>query len=177
MIRLDERGMTLMEVIVAMVVLSVIVGAITTSIFVGLQTTRETSERLTDAVGVSFASAYFIPDVESADTVEKNDVSSCFLTGTPVVSFEWKDSDGRQIASYVTRPHDGARALFRQFCVGENNPTSEILVVRGIDEDVPRVDCDPVNCVSVKSVLMRLKFESGRSVDLSASRRSVDVAT
>jgi len=181
----DQRGLTLIEMIVALFVLGMMVVAITTALFVGLRTSRESNQRVTDAVGVSFASAYFVPDVESAITVDTADFSDCELPGA-VVMFSWIEGDPRpeatptsRFATYAVQPRGSEFALIRRTCVPSGSQM--LTVVRGlVASPLPRIDCtiaggalDP-DCADPHSVSMTLQFESERSVTLSASRRVDD---
>lgn len=165
----DQRGFTLIEAVVAVGLMGIVISSVAATIFVGLQTTRESNARLTESVGVSFASAYFVPDVASAVTVVTGDLTGCAITGTPVVRFNWQDAAGSQIASYAYRTVGGEQALVRGFCVN-GTLTDELAVVRGLSA-VPAVVCTP-SCGAASSVKVTLGFASGRSVDLSASRRT-----
>lgn len=165
-----ERGFTLIEVVVTVGILGVIVSSVAASIFVGLKTTQESNARLTESTGVSFASAYVVPDVASAAAVTVADLTGCATSGTPVVRFDWVDSNGPQIAAYAFRLVGGEQALVRQFCVNGAS-TGEFAVVRGLSNTAPAVVCSP-SCAAAASVTMTLVFASGRSVELSASRRT-----
>jgi len=181
----NDRGMTLIEIVIAMAVMALIAVVIAASIFVSLQTTRESNQRLTDAVGVSFTSAYFVPDAESALTVVKGPSGDCVLAGTPVVTFHWDEGDPDrpetaqpQIATYSLQSQGDDLVLVRKFC----NPatTQTVTVVRGISES--EVECrdgsdapDP-DCSDARVVAMTLEFESDRDVTLSATRRTDDPA-
>lgn len=165
----DQRGFTLIEATVAIGLLGIVISSVAATIFVGLQTTRESHVRLTESVGVSFASAYFVPDVSSAATVTTDDVTGCVIAGTPVVRFNWEDAAGPQIAAYAFRIVGGEQSLVRGFCVN-GTLTDEIAVVRGLSA-APAVVCTP-SCGAATSVKVTLGFASGRSVDLSASRRT-----
>ncbi len=161
--------MTLIELIVAIGVLGFVVSTIAAAIFVGLQTTRASDTRLSESNGVSLASAYFVPDVASATTVTLGDVTGCQPSGTPVVRFNWQDSSGPQIASYVVRVSGGAQTLVRRFCVN-GSTTGEFVVARGLSQ-APAVACSPA-CGTPASVAMTLRFTEGPPVQLSGSRRT-----
>lgn len=170
-----QGGMTLVEMMVAMVIIAIIVASIAQSVILGMQTVGDSNARLTESVGVAFASAYFIPDVESAASVAVNSDVDCDVSGASVARFEWADSDGSRIATYGVRDHNGERSLVRRLC-SNGVAGSEIVLVRTISSTLPTPVCEPTACTSTPStptvVRLSLNFESGRSVDLSASRRT-----
>lgn len=166
--RRGDEGISLIEMIVATTIMLTALTAIAGALVVSVTTTDQTEERLTEAAGVAFASAYFVPDVASAVTVTLGDVTGCPLTGTAVVRLNWTDDGAQQIAAYAVRDYEGSQTLMRRFCVGGSG--NEIAIVRGVSGP-PTVVCSP-NCSSIeRRVRMSLSFPSGRMVEVSGSRR------
>lgn len=169
-----EGGFSLIEILVALGVLGVIMSGVAATMIVGLKVTQESNRRLTEAAGVSFTSAYFVPDVVSAHTVLTGSFSQCIPASvTPLVQFRWEDQSGTQTASYFLRTVGAESSLVRKFCSASVN--DEFVMVRGL-RGPPGIDCDTAGCASPRYVSMTLDFVpngvgTGRSVQLSASRR------
>lgn len=174
----DELGFTLVEMMVAIVIMSIIVSTVAQAIILGLESTQRAQERLTESVGVAFASAYFVPDVESADKVAVSSDSGCAISGTAIARFTWDDRIGStsvaNIATYAVRDYNGERSIVRRFCSGNLTPT-EVVIVRAIGADAHIPVCAPA-CSTTPSapatVELTLRFGTGRTVTLSALRRT-----
>jgi len=61
-----EQGVTLMELLLAILILGLIAVPLTTSIIVGLKTTDKTNTQLTNGNSADFASIYFARDVRNS---------------------------------------------------------------------------------------------------------------
>lgn len=173
-----EGGFTLVEMMVAIVIMSIMVSVVAQSVILGLQTTQRSHERLTESVGVAFASAYFVPDVESARSVAVSSDEGCSHPGAAIARFEWVDridsTNVTNIATYGVRDHNGERSITRRFC-STGLPASEVVIARTISLAAHIPVCSPA-CSAMPSapdtVALTIEFETGRAVSLSAFRRT-----
>lgn len=90
----DERGLTLVEVLVSLVVGGLLIGVMTQVMFVGLRDLDETNSRVAGSNDTQLIAAYFTSDVASADTISTTGTKSHAapsvsptVTNTMLVSF------------------------------------------------------------------------------------------
>lgn len=86
----DDQGFTLVEVLIAVTILGMIMSAIAAAVIFTIDTTKSTSNRLSDSVDSQITSAYFVRDVQGAGYITTDAnlalVSAApFLTLTPQV--------------------------------------------------------------------------------------------
>lgn len=67
--RRRERGLTLVEVLVAVVISGIIFGALVQASLIGLRTIDNTNDRLAGSNDTQLVASYFTGDVDSADTI------------------------------------------------------------------------------------------------------------
>lgn len=67
--RSNDRGFTLIEILVAVVIGTVLTGALFQAIFVGLRTLDDTNQRIAGSNDTQLVAAYFTSDVASAESV------------------------------------------------------------------------------------------------------------
>jgi prepilin-type N-terminal cleavage/methylation domain-containing protein len=94
----DERGMTLVEVMMSVAILGIIIVPITAAIMLGFATSNGTRERINDSTSAQLLSAYAPTDVQSAKWViamlplpSPSPAVSCTTGGTPLLRLEWDD--------------------------------------------------------------------------------------
>lgn len=109
-----ERGFTLVELLVAVVILGAITGALTTGLIVSFRTTDEATDRLSRAQGVQLASSAFASDVQSADDVLAGDAAPACGPSGAALSLVWMDGSVRNVAAYSVQGDE----LVRHHCVG-----------------------------------------------------------
>lgn len=101
MIRRDEAGFTLPELLVAIIILGIIMVAIGSMIVTSFRTTSLVSSRLSASRGPKTVSRYWIPDVESAEAIDPG--STCGSGGTPVATLAWT-VNGDQVSQPDAEP-------------------------------------------------------------------------
>jgi prepilin-type N-terminal cleavage/methylation domain-containing protein len=145
----DERGFTLVELLVAITILGIIMGAIGAMIATAFRTSTTVSAQLNGSRGPKVVSRYWVPDVEEADRVEPG-AGGCG-SGNPVVTFTSTsfgsniDTPDQPAAAGQTRTitwaegRRGARdQLTRYTCLGGTLQDTTIVVAEL--QGVPSVD-------------------------------------
>jgi prepilin-type N-terminal cleavage/methylation domain-containing protein len=172
--RRDDRGVTLVEVMVAIVVIGVIAVPLGNALLTYLRHTDNVNLRLSASHDAQIAAAYFAQDVQSVGTrdwntppfdltqsVEQNAPAAggrfpCGPAGTPnaVVRFAWDDPTNATGApslvrvAYVVVGAGGERHLRRLTCVGNATPTSTLTLAHNLDDDLPANAAVKVSCSS-----------------------------
>jgi prepilin-type N-terminal cleavage/methylation domain-containing protein len=115
----DDAGVTLIELMIAIVILGLIMVPLTGAIITGLRTTTESQKRLSESRSPLFTSAYFADDAQSADvngiTIGGSPVCEPG-SGTNVVSFAWNESGTQYSSSYVISGAGANTVLKRSYC-------------------------------------------------------------
>lgn len=168
-VRRDDRGVTLVEMLVTIVILGIIIVPLANALIGFTRNTDETTRRLGESHDVQIMAAYFAQDVQSvgvrnwtADgyplqrSIELNAPAGsglypCGAAGTPdaVVRFAWDDPTtasglGRVIVSYVVEVVGAERQLHRLTCAG-SPPTpstpNDIVLAHNLDPTYPLTVC------------------------------------
>ena len=122
-----DSGVTLIELLVALVILPLIVGAVVTVIISSLKNDTGISTRLSDSHDAQITSAYFVRDVQSTGTLTTLSAPTWCGSGTQVLGLEWQRNPGTTaIVSYVIGTIGSAPALKRNFCSGSTSTVSTI---------------------------------------------------
>ena len=165
----DERGFTLVELLVASVIVGIIMSAMATAIIVGLRTTDEANTRFSESHDAQIASAYFVTDVQSADSVTTTD-NTCSGVNN-VLRLRWTDNAGVKDAAYYINDATGQHRLSRAYCVG-GSLQSTLTIVHFLSATAPpTVTCTPT-CGASTSVAITVTEPSGYAYSLSAARRA-----
>lgn len=178
----DERGFTLVELLVAISILGVVMGAVSAAIIVGLKTTDGTITRLSESHDTQISTAYISGDAQSAQGVTQNVAGdSCSGTGaTALVRFTWADSvdtttDVAKTAAYVVVATGAGRELHRRYCEG-SSLTSDVVLTHNLHPSTdPAVVCVPVCSGSPSrpdSVKITVTDASSYSYTLTGVRRT-----
>lgn len=163
---LDERGFTLVELVIAVAVLGIVMAAVTGLLITSVDTNNATGERLGESTDLQFAASYFSADVASAQPRPSGPV---FATGaTPgcgadpasraVIEFTGQTFDDAQppvmrttVTTYVLRTTASsgrpARELHRLTCSAPSSPTPGLPLTPALDLTVARLlstSVDPV---------------------------------
>lgn len=149
----DERGFTLIEMLIASMVVVMVVGVIGTGLVVVFRTTEETTQRLAESPDLQIAAAYFGSDVQSAQTFS----GSCGpASPAPLVTLSWTDpgtdpaagvGDTTRVVTYVATTVGNQKELVRYSCIDGGTPASSTLVNYIQPTTSPTVACDP-DCTS-----------------------------
>jgi prepilin-type N-terminal cleavage/methylation domain-containing protein len=169
----DERGVTLVEVLVAVIILGIIAAPLATGMWVFFRNSDETTRRLSDshdaqmlanyfaqdvqAMGVRDWSAAGFPFVKSVETVIDWNVGTLRCGGSDVFKAAIRMARDVPVAegtptetvvvAYVVKVVGTVRELHRLVCTSDPlNPDSDIVLVHNLDgnPDAPR--CTPSPC-------------------------------
>lgn len=149
----DDRGFTLVELIVTVTILGIIIIPISNFVLQYFQTYPQTENRISDSHDLQIATAYLSNDVASAG-VNTSDASptgaqSVWTTafpagycgqssGTTVLLLSWNtwtvasgtgNSGATSSVAYVKR----SGALHRVYCASGTSTTSDVTIVHGLD--------------------------------------------
>jgi prepilin-type N-terminal cleavage/methylation domain-containing protein len=155
--RRDDRGVTLVEMLVAIVLLSIITVPLGSALWLFFRNSDDTTRRMSESHDVQIASAYFATDVQSigtrdwaaypyvmrqsveVDAAPTTGVNPCGPAGTPnaVVRLAWDESVATGTppviaVSYVPKLVSGERQLHRIQC---RNAVvqSDIVIVHNVE--------------------------------------------
>ena len=133
-IRTDERGFTLVELVIGIAITGLLTAAIGSALFVALRTTDITNKRMAESHDVQIASAYLANDIQSASDVTaapaSGDCSGAFIS---LVTFTYATS-GSPTAIYkcgtaangetqVTRTFNGGTPIVLAHFAGTARPS------------------------------------------------------
>jgi prepilin-type N-terminal cleavage/methylation domain-containing protein len=173
-VRRDERGVTLVEVLVAIVVIGIIAVPLGNALLTYLQHTDDVGRRLSASHDAQIAAAYFAHDVQSVGTrnwtahpyplaqsiatgaAVSDPTFGCGPVGTPaaVVTFLGDNptsaagTPGVMRVAYVVVTSGGERQLRRMTCVGNSTATSTVVVAHNLDRDLTGNPAVRVTCSS-----------------------------
>jgi prepilin-type N-terminal cleavage/methylation domain-containing protein len=89
-LRTDERGFTLVELLIGIAITGLLTAAIGSALFVSLRTTEITNQRMAESHDVQIASAYLANDVQSASSVNApNATTNCSAAFTTLITFTY----------------------------------------------------------------------------------------
>lgn len=121
----DDKGLTLIELLIAVVVLGIITGAITNAVIQGLKITNQATSLLSESHDTQLATAYFTADAENAEIVSRATNLECEPANASfVLRFEWTDpkDSALKIANYYSDLSGSERMLKRHYCEIRDNP-------------------------------------------------------
>jgi prepilin-type N-terminal cleavage/methylation domain-containing protein len=160
--RRDDRGVTLLEVLIAVVLLAIIMVPLTNALIAFMRNTDATNDRLAASHDAQIAAAYFAQDVQSIGlhdwttapyafktSVEQNAVAQsgnrCGPSTTPnaVIRMAWDDptvavtsgTPPMAVVSYVVVPDGGERQLHRLRCDASGTVLQDIIVAHNLVAD------------------------------------------
>jgi prepilin-type N-terminal cleavage/methylation domain-containing protein len=174
LVRRDDRGVTLVEVMVAIVVIGIIIVPLGSAVLAYLRHTDDVNLRLSASHDAQIAAAYFAQDVQSvgthdwsthpfpiAQSIELNASATgglfpCGPAGTPnaVVRFAWDDPTNATgtptvvRVAYVVISTADERQVRRLTCRGSATVTSTVVLTHNLDQDLPGNAAAKVTCSS-----------------------------
>jgi prepilin-type N-terminal cleavage/methylation domain-containing protein len=154
----DDRGFTLVELVVAIAILGVIIVPLGTALIIFLRNSNTTADRLAESHDEQISAAYFAQDVQSIGvrdwttapyvlktSVEQNAPATsglypCGVAGTPnaVLRFAWDDPTSTTatqvvVVSYVVRTVGTEQQLHRLRCAaGSTTPSSDLVLAHNV---------------------------------------------
>ncbi len=123
--RSTDEGMTLVELLVAILVLGIIIAPLTMALVFGLGTTTATVQRTSDSSGAQLLSSYLVTDVHSADEVWTPEHP------TPL-GVRCGNSDTRLELQWVRADDPAQRVAATYDAVPPAQPTSDTRLVRHV---------------------------------------------
>jgi prepilin-type N-terminal cleavage/methylation domain-containing protein len=172
-----ERGVTLIEVLIAVVIIGVITVPLGNAIFGFIRLSDQTNQRLTESQDAQIAGTYFAQDVQSLGvrdwtgypypyrpSIEQNKAGDAgrYQCGGPevaIVRLAWDDPFAvvgvpKVIrAAYVVRVADSQRQLHRIVCVDTPTVVSDTIIARSLDPNQdPTVSCPPLTDCTTATV-------------------------
>lgn len=142
--REDERGFTLVELLITMVVGPIILGGLVAMLLLVFNTQSGVSNRLSGAVDAQVTTTNLQSDVQNAAYVTTSKTPSCGSNGTQIFGTE---TDGSSVVvSYDVVKHNGKYSLIRYSCASSNTttPTGQTT----LSDDVPSTQTISVSCSS-----------------------------
>lgn len=150
----DDDGMTIVELLIAMVILMLIMAPLATSFVLGLGTTRASELDAADSADAQLLSGFFDIDVASAQTVATASSATCG-SGTGVLQLVWKDGTADRVVAYevvtdsVRQTRLGVTPVYvlqRVTCSDTAGTVIDTQVVARTLATVPSVSCDKSAC-------------------------------
>ncbi|MGI5246194.1 PulJ/GspJ family protein [Dactylosporangium sp. CA-139066] len=172
-VRRDERGLTLIEVLVAIAILGIIAVPLANAVIGFIRNTDDTTRRLNESHDAQIMVAYFAQDVQSVgvrdwakdgfplkQSVFPN-VDQCGAAGVSkaVVTFAWDDLARSDVVrvSYVVMTRGAERQLHRIRCTASS--TSDTVLAHNVDGD-PILSCTaPIDCSAAPGVPQRVTLK------------------
>jgi prepilin-type N-terminal cleavage/methylation domain-containing protein len=158
----DDRGVTLAELLVAIVVLGVIIAPLTGAVIMFLRLSDQTTHQLAESNDAQVASSYFAEDVQnlgvrdwtaypypSKQSVELgvSGTGGLYPCGNAadvaVVRLAWDDPNNAtgspQVdrAAYVVEVNGTQSELHRILCVGSATPVADTIIAHSLDPGTP----------------------------------------
>lgn len=166
----DERGITLIELLVATAITAVLMTVIAGAMVTGLRTTDATRETVQETQDAQIVSAEFTADVQSAAVVSLANTSCA--GAEPVIHLGWTDDGSSVAVAYRVRDVGSRRVLTRYQCIDGGAPVSrDIANVLHVSTE-PVVACSPADCGSdPRTVSLTVTESSGWSYTVTAQRR------
>jgi prepilin-type N-terminal cleavage/methylation domain-containing protein len=162
----DDRGLTLIEVLVAVTILSIIIVPLSDAMIGFVRNTDATTRRMIETHDLQIATAYFAQDIQSLGVRDwssptfalqqsiDNPSYPCTGAGTSVISLAWDDLASVSApptvvrVSYVVRDVGGEHQLRRLLCRGSATVESDIVVVHNLVGSPARACTSPTTCTS-----------------------------
>jgi prepilin-type N-terminal cleavage/methylation domain-containing protein len=172
----DDRGVTLVETLVVIVVMGVITVPIAASIIIALKTTGSSTTRFSESHDRQQVEVYLSRDVASSSSPPSfNTTGTCVTTSPSVVVLKWTGTqlDNSVPATTLLQSYEAdyvfdatARRLTRHLCQG-GGAASLVTVASSLSSSVA-----PTASASGKSVTMVLTDSSGLAYSVTAKGRT-----
>lgn len=173
----DDAGFTLPELLVAMTVTAVIMPVLFSTFVTAFRTTDGSVERIAASHDATLSSNYFVPDVQSAESISLADEPTCKApTGSNrLLTLKSTTAAGTVFTGYAVVTGT-EKTLVRYKCTG-TTVESSVTVAHDLGAD-PTVTCPTGSlatapCVAnSRRVLLTVADVTGYSFTLDASRRT-----
>jgi Tfp pilus assembly protein PilV len=178
----SERGFTLVELLITMVILPFVVGALALAIVAVFQLNGSTLNRINDAADAQILSTSYENDIHSANQVTLEPTVQCgtaSVSGTQLVGLEWDATPAggyATVVSYVLQTTASATSdqLVREYCTNGNTatPTSSTVVAADITPWTPAMALPPTNPIVPDPATASLTNTSGTNAACSGDTGS-----
>ncbi len=186
--RLDDAGLSIVEVVVATAIAGLVFGAIASTIVIGIRIFQSTFVNISASSTLETVDLYFRPDVWSASsaTITASPPDQCG-PGEAIVQFtdDYVDENFQTTTRYVSyayqddpTPNDGiSRNMYRHTCEDDNGEpaaplTTATLATNLSQTSAPLASCLPGPCgPSTREVLLQVWDFDGRELRFLAGRR------
>src|SRR5436309_2712378 len=100
----DEKGFTVIELVIAMLIMILITTPLMTSFVLGVRATREANQDVQNSVDAQLLASYFDIDVAGSDVVTSDAGASCAVPsgGALAVTLTSSDPGAPKILTYAT---------------------------------------------------------------------------
>ena len=116
-IRNDDSGFTLVELMIVIVILPLITGAIAVSLIAVFKFQTPSENRISNSGDAQVSSASFVRDVQNAAEITTKPSLACGTSVAQIVSLS-PDSNENTVITYSESAEGSNQALFRSVCVG-----------------------------------------------------------
>ena len=177
----SEAGVTLIELLVAVVISGIIVSAIAGSIIVGFKTTDKTTTRLAESHDTQLVANYFPSDVSSARfadisvaTTPSSGCTGLAPGGTNVVLLPYAprpDAADPVTVTYRIEGSGSTKELVRYRCAG-SGPASQITVASNLSAATAAASTYVADATEQRTVTVTVIEASGRVFNVSGHPRT-----
>jgi len=135
----DETGISIIELLIAMIITTIISAALVGSIYFGFRATSTTETHLAQSAKANILASYFAQDVQNATGVGKSvneAASACGSGATQVALLLTQDTATPSLSSisYYTATVNNSLNLYRRTC-NAGVPSTPIMVAKGLKDD------------------------------------------
>jgi prepilin-type N-terminal cleavage/methylation domain-containing protein len=145
----SERGLSLIEMLIAITISGIIATALTGAIYFGFQATGSTETRLSQSGKANLLASYFVEDVQNATGVGKGvteSAAACGAGAMPVALLLTQDTatPSTSSISYFVGTGANSTTLYRRTCDG-GIPGVSLPVIKGLRPNTLTFACAPLN--------------------------------
>jgi prepilin-type N-terminal cleavage/methylation domain-containing protein len=166
----DDEGLTLIELLIAVVIMGLMLGAITTAMIVAFRTVDARRQAVTDSSGAQLLVSYLVSDVQSADRVQPTDFR---CDPGALLELRWTDADASlnrmTVAAYTATTGPAGTQLFRnEYSLSASATSCSGIIptrkglVKDVDTTASSARCDggpPATCDD-SSVIVGLRVKA-----------------
>ena len=114
--RRSQRGFTLVELLITILILPIIMAAIAAGLIAVLSIQGSVANRVSDSGDAQVTSANFVQDVQSAEQITTDDDATQCGPGTQLLGLQWTNGSGTIVLTYAEVANGSSWLLVRQEC-------------------------------------------------------------
>lgn len=140
----DDGGFTLVELLIVTVITPIVIGGLAVMMLEVLKVQSSVSSRLNGSSDIQVTSAAFVSDIQSADKLTTNNVSSpagCMTSGTRILSLQEQGA----VVTYAVVAQGSQNNLVRLQCT---SASSTVTGFSRVAADIPSTQAVTVTCPS-----------------------------